>query len=140
MREAFRFRSFSIPFTKRFLFACGVHEAFEFTKPSNSRSDVLVDKGKTEAEADSSSYSKPSGLSTYDLLQACEELSIIAVCKKLKCLLLREYLAIWNCLLLVLSIWNCLLLVFIGILALEAGVARRLATPGTMVCLVARAP
>jgi len=55
-----------------------------------------VDKGKTEAEADSSSYSKPSGLSTYDLLQACEELSIIAVCKKLKCLLLGEYLAIWN--------------------------------------------
>ena len=50
MREAFRFRSFSIPFTKRFLFACGVHEAFEFTKPSNSRSDVLGDKGKTDGE------------------------------------------------------------------------------------------
>ena len=50
MREAFRFRAFSIPFTKRFLFACGVHEAFEFTKPSNSRSDVVGDKGKTDGE------------------------------------------------------------------------------------------
>ena len=50
MREAFRFRAFSITFTKRFLFACGVHEAFEFTKPSNSRSDVLLDKGKPDGE------------------------------------------------------------------------------------------